>query len=149
LKVSGGGEQHRGAAALADGRPDSPSGGALPGTLWFDNVAGFNDYFTGFAFGSTLSFLVNFSGPAVTSPDGVSTSGSTLVSIVFGSQRRESGFNNDPNGFGFILVPRFFLPFSLLDVPYISRRLWARFRSQPGIFRGIKIFSYFSRLDVP
>ena len=49
-----------GAAAIAHGRPDSPSGGALPRTLSFDNVAGFNDYFTGFAFGSTLSFLVNF-----------------------------------------------------------------------------------------
>jgi hypothetical protein len=50
--------------------------GALPGTVSLDNLTGFNDYFTGFTYGSTLSFLLNLSGPAVTSPDGVSTSGS-------------------------------------------------------------------------
>ena len=75
--------------------------------------------------------------------------GARLVSLCSDPNGANPVLTNDPNGFGFILVPRFFLPFSLLDVPYISRRLWARFRSQPGIFRGIKIFSYFSRLDVP
>jgi hypothetical protein len=33
-----------------------------------------------------------------------------------------------------VLVPRFFLPFSLLDVPYINRGLSSRFLSQLGIF---------------
>lgn len=57
--------------------------GALPGTLTFDNGTGFNDYFQGFTFGSTLSFDVSLYGPALSSPDGVSTSGSTFAFSVF------------------------------------------------------------------
>jgi PEP-CTERM motif-containing protein len=57
--------------------------GALPGTVSLDNLTGFNDYFTGFTYGSTLSFLLNLSGPAVTSPDGVSTSGSQFGFSMF------------------------------------------------------------------
>jgi hypothetical protein len=57
--------------------------GALPATLTFDNGTGFNDYFQGFTFGSTLSFQVSLYGPALTSPDGVSTSGSTFAFSMF------------------------------------------------------------------
>lgn len=57
--------------------------GALPGTLTFDNGTGFNDYFQGFTYGSTLSFEVNLFGPALSSPDGVSTSGSTFAFSMF------------------------------------------------------------------
>jgi len=57
--------------------------GALPGTVTFDNGQAFNDYFTGFTYGSTLSFLVNLYGPAVTSPDGISTSGSKFAFSMF------------------------------------------------------------------
>jgi PEP-CTERM motif len=57
--------------------------GALPGTVLFDNGGGFNDYFTGFTYGSTITFAVNLFGPAVTSPDGVSTSGSTFAFSMF------------------------------------------------------------------
>jgi hypothetical protein len=57
--------------------------GALPGTLTFDNGTGFNDYFEGFTFGSTLSFQVSFFEPALSSPDGVSTSGSTFAFSMF------------------------------------------------------------------
>ena len=38
--------------------------GVLPGTLTFDNGTAFNDYFGGFAFGSTISFNVSLYGPA-------------------------------------------------------------------------------------
>lgn len=58
-------------------------GGALPGTVSFDNGGGYNDYFTGFTYGSALSFLVNLYGPAVTSPDGISTSGSRFAFSMF------------------------------------------------------------------
>lgn len=57
--------------------------GALPATLTFDNGTGFNDYFEGFTFGSTLSFDVSLFGPALSSPDGISTSGSTFAFSMF------------------------------------------------------------------
>jgi hypothetical protein len=57
--------------------------GALPATLTFDNGTGFNDYFEGFTFGSTLSFQVSLYGLALSSPDGVSTSGSTFAFSMF------------------------------------------------------------------
>ena len=57
--------------------------GALPGTVNFDNGTAFNDYFEGFTYGSTLSFQVNLFGPALSSPDGTSTSGSTFAFSMF------------------------------------------------------------------
>lgn len=59
------------------------SGGPLPATLTFDNGTAFNDYFEDFTFGSTLSFAVDFFGPAVDSPDGISTSGSAFAFSMF------------------------------------------------------------------
>jgi len=57
--------------------------GALPSTVTFDNGGAFNDYFDGFTFGSTLAFEVRLYGPAVNSPDGVSTSGSSFAFSMF------------------------------------------------------------------
>jgi hypothetical protein len=57
--------------------------GALPLTLTFDNETGFNDYFEGFTFGTDLDFEVSLYGPALSSPDGVSTSGSTFAFSMF------------------------------------------------------------------
>jgi hypothetical protein len=57
--------------------------GTLPGTLTFDNGAPFNDYFEDFRFGSALSFNVSLFGPALSSPDGVATSGSTFAFSMF------------------------------------------------------------------
>lgn len=57
--------------------------GALPSTLTFDNGTGFNDYFEGFAFGSTLSFNLSLFGPALSAPDMTSTSGSTFAFSMF------------------------------------------------------------------
>jgi hypothetical protein len=57
--------------------------GALPATLTFDNGTAFNDYFDGFTFGSTLSFQVSLYGPALSSPDGISTSGSAFAFSMF------------------------------------------------------------------
>jgi hypothetical protein len=58
-------------------------GGPLPSTVTFDNGGALNDYFDGFTFGSTLSFVVRLYGPAVNSPDGVSTSGSLFTFSMF------------------------------------------------------------------
>jgi hypothetical protein len=57
--------------------------GALPGTVTFDNAGLFNDYFQDFTFGSSLAFDVRLYGPAVNSPDGVSTSGSAFSFSMF------------------------------------------------------------------
>jgi spore coat protein U-like protein len=57
--------------------------GALPGTLTFDNGTGFNDYFEGFTYGKNLLFDVSLYGPALSSPDGTSTSGSTFAFSMF------------------------------------------------------------------
>jgi hypothetical protein len=57
--------------------------GTLPGTVTFDNGTAFNDYFDGFTFGSTISFDLSLYGPALSSPDGTSTSGSTLAFSMF------------------------------------------------------------------
>lgn len=60
--------------------------GGLPGPLTFDNGSGLNDYFGGFTFGSTLSFKVSFYGAALSSPNGVSTSGSAFAFSMFSDQ---------------------------------------------------------------
>src|SRR5271166_2943225 len=57
--------------------------GALPGTVAFDNGTAFNDYFEGYTYGSTLSFQVSLFGPALSSPDGTSTSGSAFAFSMF------------------------------------------------------------------
>ena len=59
------------------------SGGPLPFTVTFGNGAALNDYFEGFTFGSMISFDVSLYGPALSSPDGVSTSGSTFAFSMF------------------------------------------------------------------
>jgi hypothetical protein len=57
--------------------------GALPATVTFDNGTPFNDYFEGFTFASALSFDVSLFGPALSAPDGTSTSGSTFAFSMF------------------------------------------------------------------
>jgi hypothetical protein len=74
--------------------------GVLPATLTFDNGAGFNDYFRGFKFGSTLSFRIALFGPALSSPDGVSTSGTSFAFSMFSDAAGSvPALTGDPNGF--------------------------------------------------
>jgi hypothetical protein len=76
--------------------------GTLPGALTFDNGGAFNDYFTDFTFGSSLSFLVSLYGPALTAPDGVSTSGSAFAFSMFSDPAGTMpALTSDPNGFAF------------------------------------------------
>jgi hypothetical protein len=57
--------------------------GQLPGTLLFDNGSGYNDYFDGFTYGGSLTFDVSLNGPALSAPDGISTSGSAFAFSMF------------------------------------------------------------------
>lgn len=69
--------------SLSGPTPTGDVSGTLPGTVLFDNGSAFNDYFTAFTYGTTLTFDVLLSGPALSSPDGVSTSGSTFAFSMF------------------------------------------------------------------
>ncbi len=79
--------------------------GALPGTLTFDNGTPFNDYFQQFNFGSSLTFGVSLFGPALSSPDGVSTSGSTFAFSIFSDLAGTiPALTTDTvNGFGYLV----------------------------------------------
>jgi hypothetical protein len=57
--------------------------GILPGTLTFDNGTALNDYFEGFTFGNVLKFDVSLYGPALSTPDGTSSSGSSFGFSMF------------------------------------------------------------------
>jgi hypothetical protein len=83
LTFTSGGSLANCAANIQGFCPTGDVSGALPETLTFDNGTGFNDYFDGFTFGTTISFDVSLYGPALSSPDGVSTSGSTFAFSMF------------------------------------------------------------------
>src|SRR5215471_14842203 len=74
--------------------------GTLPGTVTFDNGMPLNDYFQGFSFGATLSFQIRLFGPAVDSPDGTSTSGSSFAFSMFSDAAGTTpALTPDPDGF--------------------------------------------------
>ena len=75
--------------------------GTLPGTLTIDNSTAFNDYFQAFNYGTTIQFLLSFGGPALTAPNGTSTSGSTFVFGMFDSTGNNPLLTTDPNGNAF------------------------------------------------
>jgi hypothetical protein len=52
--------------------------GVLPGTTTFMNSSALNEYFQQFTYGAKVSFVVLLSGPALDSPNGTATSGSSF-----------------------------------------------------------------------
>jgi len=67
------------------------SGGPFPAAVTIGSgylSSGYNDYFETYTYGSTLKFSLDFSGPAVTAPDGVSSGSSEFYFSMF----------SDPNG---------------------------------------------------
>jgi hypothetical protein len=87
------------------GTPEVNGGvsGALPGTLVIDNSTSFNDYFQAFNFESTITFLLQFDGPALGSPDGTSTTGSTFIFAMLDDTGTTPLLTTDPNGNAFIV----------------------------------------------
>jgi hypothetical protein len=78
------------------------SGGPLPAALTFDNGGAFNDYFGGFTFGSRITFDVRLFGPALSSPDGTSTSGSAFAFSLFSDAAGTIPvLTSDPGGIAF------------------------------------------------
>jgi hypothetical protein len=76
-------------------------GGDLPGTLLFDNGSAFNDYYRPVIFGSILRLTLTIDGPAVESPTGTATSGSSFGIGIFdnASPNPNPILTTDPNGF--------------------------------------------------
>jgi hypothetical protein len=77
--------------------------GTLPGTLTIGNSTQFNDYFQGFTYGTSIAFKLAFSGPALSSPDKTSTSGSTFAFAMFDSTGANPLLTSDPNGNTFLV----------------------------------------------
>lgn len=73
--------------------------GTLPGTVTFGNSTGFNDYFHGFTFGSSFSFLLTLYGPAIDAPNGTATSGTTFGVAMFDDFGSTPLLTTDPFGF--------------------------------------------------
>jgi hypothetical protein len=78
--------------------------GTLPGSLLIGNSTQFNDYFQGFTFGASIMFQLAFSGPALSSPNGTSTSGSTFAFGMFDATGNNPLLTTDPNGNTFIVA---------------------------------------------
>ncbi len=73
--------------------------GTLPGTVTINNTAALNDYFQPFTFGMSFQFQLLFGGPAITSPDGTSTSGSAFGLSLFNSAGDATFLTTNPDGF--------------------------------------------------
>jgi hypothetical protein len=75
----------------------------LFGNVQFQNTTPFNDYFQPLVFGSSPDFFfLNFTGPALESPDGTSTSGSSF-SLSFFDDNLNPVLTNNPDGFAAII----------------------------------------------
>jgi hypothetical protein len=77
--------------------------GALPGTLSFDNQTAFNDDFQAIDFENTIQFELILSGPAVLTPDGISTSGSSFGVGLWDSAGINPLLTSGPDGFAGIV----------------------------------------------
>jgi hypothetical protein len=78
------------------------TGGPLPATVTFDNGGVFNDYFEGFTLGSTLAFDISLFGPALSAPNGTSTSGSAFGFSMFSDPAGTiATLTSDPTGLAF------------------------------------------------
>lgn len=77
--------------------------GALPGAVTINNSTAFNDYFHAFTFGTSLQFILTLDGPAIQSPNGTSTSGSTFGLAFFDTAGVTPLITTDPFGFAGIV----------------------------------------------
>jgi hypothetical protein len=72
------------------------SGGPVPATLLISNTDADNEDFEGVTFGTMISFLVEFSGPAITAPTG--SGESTFYFSTFKNDGVTPILTSDPNG---------------------------------------------------
>ena len=118
FQFGGGGSPQLATAVISgfstDGSLGAPSltgnaTGALPGEVTLTNT-GFppDDYYTPILFGQYIRFVISFSGPAVSAPDGVSDS-STFAFMILDETESNPLLvpvpfpPDDPGGFGFLI----------------------------------------------
>jgi hypothetical protein len=77
--------------------------GTLPPAITITNSGAFNDFFVGFNYGASLSFLLTLGGPAIDSPNGTSISGSTFGFGMFASDGFTPELTSNADGFGFLV----------------------------------------------
>ena len=75
--------------------------GTLPPLVTINNTTAFNDYFAGFTYGPSLSFLLTLGGPAVDAPNHTASSGSTFAFSMFANDGATPELTSSPDGFGF------------------------------------------------
>ena len=85
------------------------TGSNLPATTTIGNgyttKSGLDDYFQGFTFGTSLKFTLDFSGPAVTSPNGASTGNSVFTFSMFSDPNGvDPVLTNNPNGYAALIT---------------------------------------------
>jgi hypothetical protein len=68
-----------------------------------NNTPGYNDFFTPFTFGASLGFNLNFSGPAVDTPDPKSGGSTFAFSMLDNGNPPNPLLSNDPFGFAFFV----------------------------------------------
>ncbi len=80
--------------------------GSLPGTLLLDNGTGFNDYFTTVQYASSIDFDISLFGPALSSPNGTSSSGSLFAFSLFSDAAGTlpTLTTNTTDGFGYTVA---------------------------------------------
>jgi hypothetical protein len=69
--------------------------GSLPGTLTLDNGTAYNDSFQGFTYGSSFSFDLTLSGPALDNPSG--NVGSSFALSLYAADGATPLLTTDPN----------------------------------------------------
>ncbi len=75
------------------------SGGPVASHITISNTGADNEDFETFAFGNLLSFVLDFTGPAVNSPNGTSTSTSLFAFLLFSDTNGTIPvLTGDPNG---------------------------------------------------
>jgi YVTN family beta-propeller protein len=75
--------------------------GTLPPSITLTNSTPFNDDFVGFNFGGSLSFLVSLSGPAISTPNSTSISGSSFGFSIYKSDGVTPLLTGNSDGFAF------------------------------------------------
>jgi hypothetical protein len=82
---------------IPPGTNTNESSGMLPGTVTQDNSTSFDDYIEEMTFGTTITFTLDFYGPAISNPNG--EGGGSWFLDFLNSDQSAYYFTNNPYGF--------------------------------------------------
>ena len=78
--------------------------GTLPADLTFDNGTTYDDYFQGITFGDSIFFTLHLYGPALESPNGTASAGSTFAFSMWDSSGTTSVLSDSGDGSNFTVA---------------------------------------------